>query len=54
MRNILITAMMLVVVVLLFVNIVFASGGIKSQIESKGRDAINQLSGLNLLPSSNP
>jgi len=48
MRNILMTAMLLLVAVLIFVNVVTAPGGLRHQIEQKGYDAIGEISALNL------
>lgn len=46
MRNILITAMMIMVVVLLFINIVTSPDGIRDQIEQQGTNAIDDIRGL--------
>jgi hypothetical protein len=47
MRNILMTVMMLMVVILMFVNIVsHDTTGIREQIELKGTDAFNDISAL--------
>jgi hypothetical protein len=46
MRNILMTVMLLMVVVLIFVNVVSSPGGLRSQIEQKGRDAITDIISL--------
>lgn len=46
MRNILMTVMLLVVVVLLFVNIISNDGGIREQIQERGADAITDISSL--------
>lgn len=46
MRNILITAMMLIVVALMFMNIVADDDGLKVQIESHGTNAIEEIEAL--------
>lgn len=43
MRNILVTVMMLVVVVVLFMSIINGDAGIKAEIEEQGRQAITQI-----------
>ncbi|CAM3379414.1 hypothetical protein [Marinicrinis lubricantis] len=46
MRNILMTVMMILVVVLLFVNIVSGTGGVKEQIQTQGTNAKTKISSL--------
>ncbi|GIQ71017.1 hypothetical protein [Xylanibacillus composti] len=46
MRNLLMTALMLMVVVLMFIQVVSGSGGLRDQIEAKGSDAIAQISNV--------
>jgi hypothetical protein len=47
MRNILMTVMLLMVVVLMFTNIITSEEGIRAQIELKGSEASQDISGLN-------
>ncbi|GEM_PF-2253145 len=46
MRNLLMTALMLMVVVLMFIQIVSGDGAIREQIETKGSDAVTQISSV--------
>ena len=46
MRNILMTVMMLMVVVLMFVNIVSSGSGIRHEIEERGTEAVTDISTL--------
>lgn len=48
MRNILVTAMMIIVVVLLFVSVISDSGGIMDSIGSKGRDANQDITSVQI------
>lgn len=47
MRNILMTVMMLMVVVLMFVNVVSSDTGLRKGIEERGVDAITEINAVN-------
>jgi len=48
MRNILITAMMLIAVAVLFLNVIGGNDGMKAQIQVKGEAANAQIGALNV------
>jgi uncharacterized membrane protein len=47
MRNILMTVMLLMVVVLMFVNIISSSTGIRQEIENRGTEAVTDIGEVN-------
>lgn len=48
MRNILVTVMMIIVVVVLFMGIINSDTGIKSSIEEQGNKAITQIENVSV------